>query len=97
GQGINFADMAHLKWQDIEAGRVTYRRKKTGELISFKVSEPLNKILDHWRPFTSNSPDNYIFPILKKEKHKTAQQQFDRRKKVLKRVNRDLKIVGQAI
>lgn len=96
-QGINFADMAHLKWEDIEAGRVTYRRKKTGELISFKVSEPLNKILEYWRPFTANSPANYIFPILDKAKHKTAQQQFDRRKKVLKRVNRDLKIVGQAI
>lgn len=96
-QGINFADMANLKWQDIEAGRATYRRKKTGELISFKVSDPLNKILDYWKPFTANSPDNYIFPILKKEKHKTAQQQFDRTKKVLRRVNRDLKTIGKEI
>lgn len=96
-QGINFADMAHLKWQDIEAGRVTYRRKKTGELISFKLSDPLNKILNYWRPFTANSPDNYIFPILKKGKHITAQQKYDRTKKVLRRVNRDLKEIGKKI
>lgn len=96
-QGINFIDIAFLKWGDIENGRITYRRQKTGELITFKITDPLAKIIEVYRPFTGNSLKNHIFPVIDLNKHITATQQYNRAKKVLKRVNRDLKIIGTAI
>jgi site-specific recombinase XerD len=95
GMGINFTDIAHLKWSDIEAGRVTYRRQKTGEIISFKVTASIQRILDFWRPLTGHSLQNYIFPILDRQKHITQVQIHNRTKKVLRRVNEDLKEIGE--
>lgn len=96
-QGINFVDIAQLKWENLEDGRITYVRAKTKQKIVFRVSTPLERILNLWRPFTGNSKDNYIFPILKKDKHLTPQQQYDRTRKVLKRTNKHLKAIGETI
>jgi integrase len=95
GMGINFTDIAHLKWENITEGRITYRRQKTGELITFKVTYSIERIISFWRPLTGNSAKNYVFPILNLKRHITPTQIHNRTKKVLGRVNEDLKEIGE--
>lgn len=45
----------------------------------------------------SRNVDDYIFPILDKQIHRTERQQNDRIRKVLKIVNRELKKLGQEL
>ena len=91
GSGINFRDMAFLKWSDIEKGRVSYTRAKTGNLIQFKLLAPAKAILDHYRPKTPYSKEDYIFPMLDKRVHRTPVEIHRQLKKVLNRFNKSLK------
>jgi integrase len=96
-QGINFKDMALLRWRDLVNGRLHYTRAKTKQLINFRVTEQLQVILDKFRLLTGNSVDNYIFPILDKEKHQSPQQIEDRVHRVLGHVNVNLKEIGKMV
>lgn len=95
GQGINFVDMAHLKWENITDGRVYYERAKTGNQQNFKLSPPAIEILSHWKLRDNPSNNDYIFPILNREMHITPSQQHNRVHKVLTRVNRHLKTIAE--
>jgi integrase len=70
-QGMSFADMAHLKWDNIMNGRIYYKRIKTirtsqnPKVISIKITEFIEDILAVFRKQGSQA-DDYIFPILKK-------------------------------
>jgi integrase len=70
-QGMSFADMAHLKWDNIMNGRIYYKRIKTirtsqnPKVISIKIAEFIEDILAVFRKQGSQA-DDYIFPILKK-------------------------------
>lgn len=97
GQGINFKDLALLRWKDLVYERINYTRAKTNQLISFKISEPLHLILEKFRLLTGEEKDNYIFPILAKSKHLSPQQIEDRVHKVLGYVNRNLKEIGKMV
>lgn len=96
-QGISIKDMAKLKWKDIVNNRVNYERSKTRQLINFKVSEPIKKILDYFHPLTGDDIDNYIFPILNKEVHITPSQIDNRVHKITGQVNKRLKEIGKAL
>ena len=52
------------------------------------------KILDEYRKITGSNPNNYVFPILNKDVHKTPQQIQNRLRKVLKQVNKNMKLIG---
>ncbi len=95
GAGINFRDIANLKWSDVNGDRVSYNRSKTGKDLNFKLSEPAFKIIEYWKPITGGKPDNYIFLIFDKEKHITDMQKHNRANKVLGMVNTDLKELGK--
>ena len=97
GLGINFADIAFLKWSNEIGDRIFYKRMKTGKEINYKLQEQALKILDYWRPITGGDPDNYIFPILDKQRHITPTQIDNRIHKVLGRVNEDLKDIGKTL
>ncbi|QMU28127.1 site-specific integrase [Adhaeribacter radiodurans] len=94
GSGINFIDIANLKWKDIVAGRLIYNRSKTGKELNFKLLEPAQRIIEHWQPITGATPENYIFPILDKTRHITPTQIDNRITKVIGQVNRELKNIG---
>jgi integrase len=102
-QGINFVDMANLKWKDINNGRIFYKRSKTGGELNFKLLAPAIEIIEYWKPITKISLDEYIFPILNATKrdnkiaHDTPARKHDRIHKVLTRVNRDLKAIGKEL
>lgn len=95
GQGINFVDIAHLKWSNLINGRIFYKRAKTGNEITFKVPEPALSIIEYWRPITQQPKSSYIFPILNESIHISPKQMKDRIRKVRARYNKSLKHIAE--
>lgn len=92
--GINFADIASLKWENINNNRLTYRRLKTGKPYSLAILEPAQKILDYYRTQLFRGENNYIFPILDASKHISPESINNRTHKILTNTNQDLKEIG---
>lgn len=90
--GINFIDLAYLRWENIQQGRLVYIRRKTKEQISPVLLDPAQAILEYYRTEFPN-PTGYIFPILK-EKHQTLESKDYRIDKVLRQVNKALKEIA---
>ncbi|MCG3165036.1 MAG: Tyrosine recombinase XerC [Bacteroidia bacterium] len=93
-RGINFVDMAHLKWQNIENGILRYKRKKTDEEFVIGILKPALEILQFYKKNYFSSVDDYIFPILNNN-HKTALSIYNRIHKVNRQVNSDLKAIAK--
>ena len=91
--GINLTDILHLKYGNIAQNRITFYRQKTGKLISFQLQPTAIEIIEKYKNYSFDNED-YIFPILKRNIHVTAKQQYDRVKRVNKRVNKYLKLIG---
>jgi site-specific recombinase XerD len=96
GQGINFVDLAKLKWANIREERIFYKRSKTGKKLKFVILPPLQQILNYWYPITGLENDNYIFPILDVRKHISATQILNRIHKKITQTNSLLKKIGTA-
>lgn len=94
-RGINFKDMALLKWSDIKEGRMIYSRAKTGKVYNIGLLEPAIKILNFYKKVTGDKKDNYVFPLLNQEKHLTPMQIDNRIKKTTKIINKDLKKIAE--
>jgi integrase len=94
--GMNFRDLAQLKWSNILYNRIMYKRSKTGKNFDIKIQPRTQVILDLYSKGNENS-DDYIFPILNPEIHKTPQSKVDRIKKINKRVNKDLKEIAKSV
>ncbi|OJW73647.1 MAG: hypothetical protein BGO68_00950 [Candidatus Amoebophilus sp. 36-38] len=97
GQGINFRDMANLKWKQIVKDRVGYTRLKTGKTMNFKLLPPALEILERYKKTTGKQAEDLVFPILDKSKHITPQQIENRIKRVLKQVNESLKELAKQV
>lgn len=78
-RGMNFADLARLRWEDIYDGRIHYTRRKTmrngtGANFSVLITPELERLLAHYPRGTST----YVLPILHSDRHVTAMQQQNR-------------------
>lgn len=98
--GINFVDLAKLRWSNISTdaegfARLTYVRQKTGGKFSIRLLAPAQAIIEEYRPDTETGPDSYVFPILNAKQHPTEKQVGNRLHKILGQVNKDLKTIGQ--
>ena len=93
--GMNFGDIARLRYKDILRGRVNYSRHKTQKLLSFQLVPMALQILEKYG--MAGHGEDYIFPILNRHEHTTPQQIFNRLHKVLRKVNRELKTLGEQI
>lgn len=95
GCGINFTDIANLKYANLIDNRIYFMRQKTGKQINFSLLPLASEIIEHYK---SGNPSNndYIFPILNKNLQ-TPQQKYDRIHKVAGKVNTILKKVGNQI
>ncbi len=91
-RGMNFKDMMHLEWSDIQNGRIYYVRSKTKGKFNLEIIPFVQEILDFYKE--QNRPTNYIFPILLEE-NLTPQQIFNRRHKVISRYNKQLKKIAE--
>ena len=90
--GINFVDMAYLTERNVIGNRLIYHRRKTGKLINLPMQERALLALKEYKE--SNKP--YLFPILS-TLHKTEQQKLNRLHKVISKVNKILKIIGEEL
>ncbi|GHV17758.1 integrase [Bacteroidia bacterium] len=91
--GINFTDMANLTTNNIIEGRLIYIRQKTGKKINIPLSDEAKSIIDKY--MNNDFSNGYIFPILDINLHKTETQKYNRKKKVLLKVNRSLKKIAE--
>ena len=94
--GINFTDIASLRYCDIVNGRISYSRNKTQKLLSFRLMPKAVEIIEKYS-HAEHDYDDYIFPILDKRVHISPQQIFNRTHKTLQKVNRELKVLGEMI
>lgn len=91
--GISFSDMANLKASNIANDRLIYTRQKTHRKINVPILEEAKEIMKKYI-----DPNNeYIFPILNHTIHKTKMQQYNRKKKVILKVNRYLKKISRMV
>jgi integrase len=100
--GINFVDLAKLRWRNISTdaegfARLTYVRQKTGGKFSIRLLAPAQAIVEQYRPDTDNGPDTYVFPILNTKQHPTEKQVNNRLHKILGQVNKDLKTIAERV
>jgi len=93
-RGLNFTDMASLKWTDIKDQDLNYTRQKTKEQYQFKLHPVALKTIAYYKNLEGNSDAGYVFPILYK-RHNSTKSIRDRKKKILKRINKDVKVLAK--
>jgi integrase len=94
--GINFTDIAKLRWTDFDGTRITYIRTKThAEIKTYLLPFAKEMILKH-RFDSGIDQENYIFPILNRHIHITQQQIENRIHKKLGQMNVALKQIAKA-
>lgn len=84
--GMSFVDMAYLKFSNINNGVLSYKRKKTGQVITMEWTKELTDITMKW-PSQNNI---YILPIINKINGK-ERNQF---RYIQGKVNKELKNLG---
>ena len=90
--GINFGDIARLTKDNILENRLIYIRKKTQKQIKVSLQEQAIKLIQKY-----SMPDNpYLFPILSNFR-KTEQQKVNRIHKIIAKVNKSLKEIGERL
>ncbi|MGV0940019.1 MULTISPECIES: tyrosine-type recombinase/integrase [unclassified Empedobacter] len=98
-RGMNFTDLAELRWDEIEHSKFSYKRNKTGINIRVKIPEnditnEILKFYKEYRPF----PTNYIFPILKKDILDYNEETLIKRKhSVRSYYNKQLKLIFEEL
>ncbi|RGM93114.1 site-specific integrase, partial [Phocaeicola plebeius] len=90
--GINFIDMAMLERSNIVDGQLVYYRKKTKKQIIIPLQDKAIEIIKKY----SNEHSPYLFPVLSPF-HKTEVQITNRLHKVLAKVNKHLKDIGDSL
>ena len=92
--GINFKDIATLRYGDIQNGRIYYQRHKTGKELNSPILPQTREIMEKYSKPDASS-DDYIFPILDRHIHKSEQQICNRVHKVIGHVNANLKRIAE--
>ncbi|MFN0187902.1 MAG: phage integrase SAM-like domain-containing protein [Bacteroidia bacterium] len=95
--GINFIDLANLKWKDLEGNRIYYTRTKTGRKMKCLLKMEAISIIDYYRKITFDSTDQYIFPILDRKIHISIESKRNRHQKLNKTINNQLKKIAISI
>jgi integrase/recombinase XerD len=99
--GMNFKDIALLKYENIEGDFIIFRRAKTKRTTknnSLPIMVPIDGSLEYIimkRGNKSKKKDDYIFPILKKGL--TPQQEYDHIKTFIRNTNKRLARVGKEL
>lgn len=89
-RGMAFVDIAFLKKKDICKHMISYKRKKTGQVLKIKIEPCIKKILDKYEKETKDS--EYIFPIIKTDNKFKNYQRYHH---ALIEYNRSLKLLAK--
>lgn len=90
--GINFADIANLTQKNIIDNRLVYKRCKTGKLIKLPLVPQAEELIKKYH----DSKNQYLFPIFS-NRHTTEQEKANRLHKVITKVNKRLKQIGEEL
>jgi len=86
-RGMSFVDMAYLRKKDLENNMISYRRRKTGRVLTIEWIEQMQEVLDKY----PENPTSYLLPIIThadgEERHCYQNQQV--------KINRRLKYVAR--
>ena len=88
-RGMSFVDMAYLQKKNLKGAILTYRRRKTGRLLSIRWEECMQRVVNQY----SSSTSPYLFSIIKEERRDARKQYHN----ALILINRNLKIIGREI
>ena len=86
-RGMSFVDMAYLKKTDLDGGCLTYRRKKTGQLLTVEWTKQMQAIIDKYRP----NATRYLLPIITREDGSERRQYQN----IMRKTNRLLKDIAR--
>ncbi|MDY3141775.1 MAG: site-specific integrase [Parabacteroides sp.] len=86
-RGMSFIDMAYLKKSDLRNGILTYRRKKTGQMLTIRWEECMQEIVDKH----NTDGSSYLLPIIKPG----AGDECKQYRNVSHSINKRLKIIGE--
>lgn len=93
--GISFVDMANLTLDNIYKERIRYIRQKTHGEINLKLCDQAKEIIEKYISYREKA--TYLFPILDARSHKTPMQKKNRVRKVLARINKELKVLASEL
>lgn len=89
-RGINFVDLMLLRKENVDGDILTYTRSKTRKQYVMELLQPAKRIVGVYE----NEVSPYLFPILTEDK--ISPQQFEnRRHKMLRKFNSDLKKIAE--
>ena len=88
-RGMSFVDMAYLKKKDLKNGYLTYRRKKTGQLLTVEWTRQMQDIIDKY-PI---NPTHYLLPLILREDGSERRQYQNQ----MMKINRHLKDIASLI
>lgn len=86
-RGMPFADLAHLHKKDLQGSVISYRRRKTGTLLTVEVPPAAMSLIRQYGNTDSASP--YLFPIL--DGNRKVEENYVEYQHALRKLNRDLK------
>jgi integrase len=95
-RGMNFGDIANLKWKAITNTHIYYTRNKTRGKFEIPINDYNKPILEYFKA-NYQIQEGYVFPIIDPEIHITSKQRYTRRKSSLKAVNDNLKKLAKMI
>lgn len=88
-RGMSFVDMAYLKKQDLRDGVLTYRRKKTGQLLAVSWESQMQEIIDKY----GDTGTPYLLPVIR-DMTRDARRQYINAGHL---VNKQLKKTGRML
>lgn len=86
--GASFIDLAFLRKENIVDDRIEYKRKKTGQLHSIKITAPLKKLIDKYLEPKQKAENPYILNVIKGD---TEQERYTAARDEMRRYNKALK------
>lgn len=86
-RGMNFIDICFLKPDDVVNGRIRYRRQKTGQIFSLKITEQTQDIIDKYLVAGSK----FVFPIV------TEGNEYLTYRNASRLLNKKLKDIGEQV
>lgn len=89
-RGMSFVDMVYLQKKDLKWKELTYRRKKTGQLLSVRWELCMQEIVDR---YSSSGMSPYLLAIIDNPDEDTRMQYHN----VQSLINRNLKAIGDSI
>ena len=92
--GIRVRDVLELKWEDFIDGRLHYRMSKNSKLVTLKIPNKAQYILDKYKP-SSKENKGYVFPEMKKANLRSVEDIERKVKTATRTYNKHLKKIAK--